>query len=295
MNTEKVFALGFFDGVHLGHQALLAQCRRLAAEKGCQAAAVTFDVTPASVFSGQKPNMINTAADRLHLLEQYGMESVAFYVADRQTLNMPWGVFLEELLAKGGVGFVCGEDFRFGKGGAGTAAILQAFCKERNLPCVVVAEQKMDGERISSTRIRQLLEDGQLEQANRLLGHTHIFSGEVVKGKQLGRAMGFPTANVLLPPELLVPKAGVYACKVIAEGREYPAVVNVGICPTVGEEAIKAEAFLLDFDGDLYGKTITIAFYQFLRPEKKFSSLEELQAEIAKNTLQTRIFFGKSE
>ncbi len=295
MNTEKVFALGFFDGVHLGHQALLAQCRRLAEEKGCQAAAVTFDVTPASVFSGQKPNMINTAADRLHLLAQYGMASVALYQADRQTLGMPWRVFLEELLAKGGVGFVCGEDFRFGKGGEGNAEVLQAFCREKNLPCVVVAEQKMDGRRISSTRIRCLLENGQPEQANRLLGHPHILSGRVVKGKQLGRTMGFPTANVLLPPELLVPKAGVYACKVIAEGREYSAVVNVGICPTVGGEAIKAEAFLLDFDSDLYGKTVTIAFYKFLRPEKKFSSLEELQAEIAKNTLQTRIFFGKSE
>ena len=295
MNTEKVFALGFFDGVHLGHQALLTQCRRLAEEKGCQAAAVTFDVTPASVFSGQKPNMINTAADRLYLLEQYGMESVALYKADRQTLSMPWRAFLEELLEKSGAGFVCGEDFRFGKGGEGTAAVLQAFCREKNLPCVVVAEQKMDGERISSTRIRRLLEAGQVEQANRLLGHPHILSGKVVKGKQLGRTIGFPTANILLPPELLVPKAGVYACTATADGRVYPAVVNVGVCPTVGEEAVKAEAFLLDFNGDLYGRTVCISFHHFLRPEKKFSSLEELQAEIAKNALQTRIFFEKSE
>ncbi len=295
MNEKRIFAVGFFDGVHLGHQALLKACCRLAQERGCQAAAASFDMAPVAVLQNQPPRMINTADDRVTLLRQYGIGPVSLYKADQNTLSWTWQQFLEDLLQQGAAGFVCGNDYRFGKGGAGNAQILQDFCKERDLPCEVLPEQTLDGSRISSTRIRSLLEAGQVEQANRLLGHPHILTGTVVHGKQLGRTIGIPTANLLLPPELLVPKFGVYACKALADGTWYPAVTNIGTRPTVNGTGITVEPWLLDFSGDLYGKSLRLEFHSFLRPETKFPSLAHLQAEIRKNAGQTRKFLEKSE
>ena len=214
---------------------------------------------------------------------------------NRDLMTTGWSDFLNQLLDRGAAGFVCGADFRFGANASGTAEKLAAFCEERNLPYAIVPEQIMDGERISSTRIRKLLEQGQLTQANRLLGHPHILSGNVRFGKQLGRTMGFPTANLTLPRGVLTPKCGVYACKVSVDGVIYSAVTNIGCRPTVNGNGITAEAHLLDFDGELYEKDMTLALCGFLRPEQKFASLEELKAEIEKNTCQTRKFFEKSE
>ncbi len=293
--NKKIYALGFFDGVHLGHQALLTACRHLAQEQGCQPAAVTFDIPPAAALQGKPPRMLNTQEDRLALLRQYGMVSVAVYPANAQTLSVSWQAFLEDLLDRGAAGFVCGSDYRFGHEGAGNAQVLQAFCAQKGIPCIIVPEQTMDGEKISSTWIRALLERGQTEEANRLLGHPHILTGTVVSGQQLGRTIGIPTANLLLPEGLLTPKCGVYACKVTVDNRTYLAVTNIGTRPTVGGNSVTAEAFLLDFSGDLYGKQLRIAFCKFLRPEKKFPNLGELKEEILKNARQTREFFEKSE
>ncbi len=295
MNQHTIYALGFFDGVHLGHQELLTQCCRLAKENNCKSGAVTFDLPPAAVLGGQAPDMLNTAADREQVLQLYGVDTVKVYHADAQTLGMCWQDFLNALLAQGAAGFVCGNDFRFGRGGEGNARILQDFCKEKKLPCVVVPEQTMDGERISSTRIRNLLEQGELEQANRLLGHPHMLSGQVVAGQQLGRTIGIPTANLSFPEALLAPAFGVYACKALVENQEYVAVTNIGNRPTVDGKGVTVEVHLLDFAGDLYGKELTLAFYAFLRPEQKFTGLAQLQAEIQKNIRQTRKFFAKSE
>ena len=152
----------------------------------------------------------------------------------------------------------------------------------------------MDGEKISSSRIRALLEQGDVIQANRLLGHPHVLTGPVVSGQQLGRTIGIPTANLLFPEELLSLPFGVYACKATVEDAVYMAVTNIGTRPTVAGTGITVEAFLLDFDGDLYGKQLQLEFYQFLRPEKRFSSLAELKAEILENVRQTRKIFEKT-
>ncbi len=294
MNERTIYALGFFDGVHLGHQVLLKECCRLAKAQGCQTAAITFDFPPAGRLQKKPAEMINTVSDRIALLKQYGMDAVTLLDTDEKTLTTPWQDFLAELLELGAAGFVCGQDFRFGHMGRGTAEKLAEFCEERGFPCVIVPDQKIDGIRISSTHIRGLLAEGNVAEANRFLGHPHIFSGTVVAGRQLGRTIGVPTANLTFPAGLLIPKHGVYACKALVEGKEYLAVTNVGNRPTVKGESVTVEPFLLDFDGDLYGKTLTLAFYEFLRPEKKFPSLEELQAEIQKNARQTRNFFEKS-
>ena len=295
MKEKTIYALGFFDGVHLGHAALLQQCRAMADEMGCKAGVVTFENHPDGLVFGAVPCLINTSIDRERLLRGlYGMDHVICLPFDKAMMTMPWQDFFRLLVEKyGAAGLVCGYDFRFGNRGEGTAALLQAACRETGIPCAVVPEQSIDGVTVSSTHIRSLVEGGQMEQAVKFLGHPHILTGEVVPGRQLGRTIGIPTANLHLPEGVLIPMFGVYCCRAIADGTAYPAVTNVGTRPTVGGHHVTVEPWLLGFEGDLYGRVITLEFYKFLRPEKKFDSLAALQAEIQKNAAQTIEYFEK--
>ena len=288
MKDKFIYALGFFDGVHLGHQALLTACRHMAQTLGCKAGAVTFDIHPEAVVKGNAPRLINTPLDRSRLLLAYGMQDVLVLPFDEKLRTRPWKDFLEDLIARGAAGFVCGDDFRFGYRGEGNADILAAFCKERNIPWSVVSARNLEGVRISSTHIRNLLKEGKLEEANRFLGHPHSLTGKVIPGRQLGRTIGIPTANIALPEEILAPKFGVYACIAVVDGKKYAAVTNVGTRPTVDGHHMTVEPWLLDFDGDLYGKHLTLIFYSFLRPEQKFASLEDLKAQIQKDAAKVR-------
>lgn len=294
MKKKVIYALGFFDGVHRGHQALLRQCRFLADTHGCDAGVVTFSSHPDTLVTGCCPSLINTPQDRKSLLHAYGMDTVTELPFDKALMSTHWSDFLNNLVLLDAAGFVCGEDFRFGAGGNGTAKKLSAFCQSRELPCAVVPQQFLNGIRISSTHIRTLIEDGNVALAGEFLGHRHILTGTVVPGRQLGRTLGIPTANLLLPDGVVQPRCGVYACKTAVAGREYMAVTNVGHRPTVGGHQTRIESWLLDFEGDLYGQRLTLQFCQFLRPEKKFDSLEQLQAEIRQNAAQTRKIFEKS-
>lgn len=291
---KTICALGFFDGVHLGHQALLKTCLCLAESVGAKPCAITFDRHPQAMFTENPPRLVNSLEDRIRLLHRYGMEEVKVYPVTKEVMSTPWEKFLGELLADGAIGFVCGSDYRFGNRGEGTAEKLKDYCLSHGLSCAVVGDRELDGIRISSTHIRSLLEKGDLEEANRFLGHPHVLTGQVVSGRKIGRTIGVPTANLQLPEEAVMLPHGVYACKAIVEGREYLAVTNVGNRPTVGGHRVTVEPWLLDFDGDLYGKPITLLFYTFLRPERKFDSLEELKVEIQKNALQTRKIFEKT-
>ena len=285
---KRVFALGFFDGVHLGHQALLRACVELAAEQNAETAAITFENHPQSLFSNQIPPLINTLEDRFLLLQGHGIRHIHSFPVTEAVMSTPWQEFLQELLDQGAVGFVCGDDFRFGHKGQGNAEKLAGFCKERNLPCIIVPEQTVDGIRVSSTHIRSLLEQGDMENAAKFLGHPHILGGNVVPGRQLGRTIGVPTANILIQEGVAVPRLGVYACKCNIDSKEYVTVTNIGSRPTVGGHQVRAESWILDFEGDLYGKTLTLEFYKFLRPERKFESLEQLQAQIRADAAESR-------
>ena len=291
---KRIFALGFFDGVHLGHQALLGACVSLAESLGAEAAAITFDRHPRALFTQDPPPLISTAASRRLLLNRYGITYVKQYPVIPEVMGMPWEEFLEGLMEEGAAGFVCGDDFRFGRRNEGNVAGLVKFCEDRGLPCAIVPEQTVDGKRISSTYIRSQIECGDMETAKRFLGHPHIVSGVVVPGKQLGRTLGIPTANILLEEGLVVPKFGVYACRVEIDGGSYAAVANVGTRPTVGGHRVTVEPWILGFDGDLYGKTLTLEFHKFLRSERKFDSLEELREQIRKDAAETEEFFQKS-
>ena len=294
MKEKMIYALGFFDGVHLGHKALLRACRELADKLGAKAGVVTFTSHPDALVLGQAPKLINTPTDRQQLLRNAGMDSVVELPFDKKMMAMPWQDFFRLLLEKyHAAGFVCGADFRFGIRGEGTSALLRDACEQEGIPCTVVPEQTVDGITVSSTHIRSLLERGDVETAARFLGHPHFLSGSVVKGRQLGRTIGIPTANLKFPEELALPKLGVYACSAEVSGQIYSCVTNVGNRPTVGGHHITVESWLQNFDGELYGKSMTVRFYKFLRPEQKFSDLQELRREILKNREEVLEIFEK--
>lgn len=294
MKKNKIFTLGFFDGVHLGHRALLAACRAMAQEQDAVPAAITFEKHPKSLFTPQVPLLINSISDRQLLLRSQGIELLQVLPVTRDSMAQPWREFLEILVENGAAGFVCGDDFRFGHKGAGDGAALALFCQEKGLPWAIVPEQTLEGVRISSTHIRSLIEAGQMQEAAKFLGHPHILSGEVTTGRQLGRTIGIPTANIRIPAGVVVPKQGVYACKCTIDGKEYVAVTNVGNRPTVMGHEIRTESWILHFEGDLYGRELTLEFHHFLRPEQKFGSLEELRLQIHQDAWHAwESFFGR--
>jgi len=294
MKERTIYALGFFDGVHRGHQALMEACRTLADRHGFRAGVVTFGNHPDTLVQGHTPALLMTGDHREQILkDEFHMDTVVTLPFDEQLRSMPWLQFLMMLSEQyGAVGFVCGDDFRFGHRGQGNAKLLAEYCRAENLPMEMVPEQMVDGRRVSSTYIRSQIQCGDMETAVRFLGRPFTIRGKVVHGHQLGRTLGIPTANLRLPEGLVSPRFGVYACLCIVDGIRYPAVTNVGTRPTVNGVGITVEPWILDFEGDLYDREITLEFYKFLRPEMKFENLSVLQAEIRRNAEETREYFA---
>ena len=291
---RRVIALGFFDGVHLGHGALLRRVRELADRYGCSAAALTLDTHPDALIRGEAVPLLNTPEEREYLMRSlYGIDEVLTLHFDRKTMQQPWEEFVETTLLQAchAIHLVCGHDYRFGAGGAGNPEKLSKKCAALGIGCDCIPEVRIDGEAASSTSIRALLEAGKTARAVHLLGHPHILSGTVVTGRQLGRTLGIPTANIALAEGLLLPKFGVYSAKAYFDGECRLAVVNIGTRPTVGGHRVTVEPWLLDFDGDLYGHQIRLELYHFLRGERKFDSLDALHDEIQHNAEQTRQCF----
>lgn len=298
MQTEqRVIALGFFDGVHLAHGALLSRTAELAWSLGAVPAAITFDRAPKTVVGDRSVPLISTPEDRAWLMQHcYGIAQVETLAFDRTMMEMPWQEFVTGVLKGrfGAVHVVAGHDYRFGHRGEGNAERLSALCRELGMGCDIIGRVELDGVTVSSTHIRGLIAAGEMEEAVRFLGHPHILSGPVVTGRQIGRTIGIPTANLTVPGEVVVPGFGVYATRVVTGQGSYMAVTNVGIRPTVADErGVTVEPWILDFDGDLYGQTIRVEFYKKLRGEQKFASLDELRAEILRNGDQTRAFFDQ--
>ena len=298
IKMKRVIALGFFDGVHLGHGALLRRTRELADRLGCPAAALTLDTHPDNLLRGTPTRLLNTPVERRELMQTlYGIDEVLALHFDAATMRQPWQEFVERTLigAYSAVHLVCGADYRCGSGGAGTAELLQAFCAARGVGCDVIPQLSMDGAAVSSSRIRGLIASGEMAEAVRLLGHPHLLSGTVVTGHQLGRTIGIPTANLDVSPQILLPMDGVYAAETEVDGRRYPAVTNIGMRPTVHGDCRTVEPWLLDFSGDLYGRRLTLRLLTFLRGERRFPSLDALQAEIRRNAEQTRALLSDAK
>ena len=294
---RRVIALGFFDGVHLGHGALLRRVAERAGALGAAPCALTFDRSPAAALTGREVPLLTSPEDRSELMRRYyGMEEVMVARFDREMMEMPWREFVTGYLAeeRGAVHLVVGHDHRFGHRGEGTPEKLAELCGELGIGCDIVPRVEREGITVSSTYIRSLVARGDMERAKEFLGHPYTFSDRVAHGKKLGTALGFPTVNLRFQPGVMPPAYGVYAARVYFEnGDSRMAVTNVGVRPTVDSgERVNAEGFILDFDGDLYGQTVRMEFYRHLRGERKFPSLDALRDEVMANAEQTRAYFG---
>ena len=223
------------------------------------------------------------------------MDEVILAHFDRAMMEMPWEAFVEDYLLGelGAKHVVCGHDFSFGYRGQGTPDKLRRLCAQRGVGVNVVDKVSLGGITVSSTHIRQLIRQGDMEAAAQMLGHRHFLSGEVLHGKELGRRLGFPTAKLALPEGLTAPAYGVYATLVtLPDGSAHPAVTNVGVRPTVHDQLGRlVEAWILDCTAELYGEKIRVEFFTRLRGEKKFDSLEALREEVLRNAAETRAFF----
>ena len=298
MQKEKnVVALGFFDGVHIGHAALLNRVNEKARQLGVSPAVLSFDAHPDTVVFGKAVPLINSMDGRAELMKRlFGIEKNFVVHFDKEKMHQPWQEFIQALIAESNaVHFVVGHDFRFGYKGEGTAEKLSAYCGERGIGCDIIPAVKLDGITVSSTIIRKLLEEGKIEEANRFLGHPHTLTDTVHEGFRLGRTISFPTINMRFPEGVLVPKHGVYASKAHFDGSEHRAVTNIGIRPTVAgnSAAVSVESFILDYSGDLYGHNVRIEFLSFIRPEEKFGSVDELKDQIRKDAELARAALEK--
>nr|WP_202621008.1 riboflavin biosynthesis protein RibF [Pseudoflavonifractor sp. 524-17] len=294
--AKHVIALGFFDGVHLGHGALLRRVAEVAERTGLTPAAVTFDVHPESLILRSPQPLLSAPEDRADLMRRcYGIQDVIVARFDKQMMGMPWRSFVTDYLVKEhrAAHLVAGHDFRFGYKGEGNPRRLSALCGALGIGCDIIPRVERDGITVSSTYIRTLVAQGEMERAMEFLGHPHTLTNTVAHGKRLGSSLGFPTVNLRFPKGVLVPAYGVYACKVCFEdGESRMAVTNVGTRPTVDDgDEVNAEGFILDFRGDLYGRSIRMEFYRRLRGERKFPSLDALRREVMKNAEETRDYF----
>lgn len=280
-----VLTVGSFDGVHLGHQRILAELVRHAREKRGTAAVMTMSPHPREFFSpDHAPNLLSCDSKKQRLLAEAGVDVLFVLEFNREVAGLEPRGFVEQIVLARcqAEELIVGHDFRFGKNGLGDYHFLAELGAELGFEVRQVPPLVIDGERVSSTAVRERLLQGDLAQAEAFLGRKYSVTGDVIPGRGIGAKLGFPTANVR-PHHSAVPTQGVYAAEVRLGDATYPAAVNIGIAPTIRDEDVMIEAFLLDFHQDIQGREIEVIFHKRLRPEKKFRSYEELSAAIHKD------------
>jgi len=287
-----VVALGNFDGVHLGHQAVLRRAAEVGRERGWRVIAATFHPHPRAVLPpGSEPRLLTTLDLRREALLAYGAEEVRVIRFDEALSRKSPEEFVGDVLVGeiGAGAVVVGENFRFGHRAAGDVGDLRRIMQGYGGEAFPVPVRSEGGRvPISSTRIRTLIGEGMVEEAVRLLGRPYFLRGEVVVGDKRGRTIGFPTANVMPDPALVVPARGVYAGFARVGKESYVAATNVGVAPTFEGRERRVEAHLLGFEGDLYGRVVDVSFVRRIRPEKRFSGVDELRAQIARDVEEAR-------
>lgn len=285
--------LGYFDGIHRGHQAVLGAALKKAKEQKLVPVVMLFDIHPRKLISGKVPPMLTSEERKREILKKMGFTVVNFNF--REAMNYAPEEFIEKILVERlGARFVsCGYDYHYGKGGKGNADSLHNELSMRGIESVSLSPILLGDEVISSTKIRQLIMDGEIEKANTMLGMDFTYDFVVKRGDGLGHGLGFPTINQYFPQDFIVPKYGVYLSRAKVGNRHYVAVTNVGIRPTVNKDSMRSETCILDFSGDLYGQKIEVSLLRYIRGEVKFASLDELKAQISKDIEQARLMYNE--
>jgi riboflavin kinase/FMN adenylyltransferase len=288
---RSVVTVGFFDGVHLGHLAVLERTARAARERSVPAVAVTFDRHPREVLApGSEPRLLTTVDRKARLIEQAGIDVLVVLAFTTEFSRRSADDFIENVLAGGlhAVHCVMGANFTFGHRAAGTVELLIERGPAHGFTAERVGLLEVDGRPVSSSSIREALAEGDLEWPRRALGRRFLLDGTVVTGAGRGHELGFPTANLRTWPRLMLPGRGIYAGRAVAGGGAHVAAISVGTNPTFGTEPLHVESYLLDFEGDLVGRELAVEFWAYLRDEERFETPDALVAAIADDVKRTR-------
>lgn len=295
LEKETAAAVGKFDGLHIGHRRLLDEI--LARRKdGLAACVFTFDPAPAVLFGTSDGMELTTRQEKQLILERMGVDILIEFPLTAETAAMPPEIFASQVLGERmQVRYLAaGSDLSFGQGGKGDAALLKRLAPELGFSVDIVEKVCAEGSPVSSTRVREQVEAGKMELAERLLGMPYLLAGRVTAGNRIGRTLGFPTLNILPEPTKLLPPRGVYYSKVRCRGKLYPAVTNVGYRPTVtADRVMGVESYLYGFDKEIYGEQVEVNFLSFRRPERRFDSLEKLKAQLEEDVAAGAVFHSQ--
>lgn len=296
-DKKTIITIGTFDGVHIGHKKIIARVIRAASDSDCESVILTFFPHPRMVLNGSDGiKLLNTLEEKKQLLRETGLQNLIIHPFDEAFSQLTAKEFVASVLvAQLNIQkIIIGHDHRFGRNRDAGIEDLILFGQQFGFDVEQIPAQEIDDVSVSSTKIRNALTEGNMSLANTYLGYPYRLTGQVVKGRQLGRTIGFPTANISIPePYKLIPKKGVYIVESDIDGRVVSGMMSIGTNPTVGGQTLSVEVYYLDFDGDLYDKTLSVSILEFIRDEEKFASLEELKSAILADKAITLAYFGK--
>lgn len=281
-NNPTCVALGAFDGIHLGHREIISSMIRYAKKTGMESLVFTFSDSPAVLLGKSSARIIRSQSDKLSILEKLGVDK-CFSAYFPNFMNISPTDFIEKILIEelNVKAVFCGFNYRFGKCALGDAELLKDVCKKYGTEVFAAEPVCADGDVVSSSRVRDLIESGEMKKANSLLGTPFSLEQKIVEGKHNGRSVGIPTVNQTPPEDFVVPKHGVYASVAVIDGKRYEAITNVGVRPTVGGGKLNYETHIVNgFDEEIYGKAVRVYLLDFVRSERKFSDLQELSKQI---------------
>ncbi len=297
-NDPIVLVLGFFDGVHLGHQELLKEALKIAKLKNLKTGVFSFKNHPLTeIFPRYAPKLIMSNEDKVRKIKSLGIDEVYLVAFTEDMRKMEPKAFFEEVLLKNFnlKDVVVGYNYSFGYKGKGKADDLKKLAKEYGVDVHIVSPIMTDDQKISSTYIRELLSLGKVEEASRLLGHPYKISGTIKEGKKLGRKFNIPTANLHTDSKYLMPKSGVYFTRITIDGKTYDGLTNLGKNPTFEDHPYAIETYIYDFDEDIYNKEVDLEFLKFIRGEVKFNGLEELFGQVQSDINKVNLLYRKNK